>query len=497
MNNRNNLNQLLSQMSQQAGAGYFVRSLSEGRLSDPETVIQKIEKSRAQALILSPYTSMAEFRYFRDKTSLPIIHQVNSLAPMIPEADFYELLVTPEEIDFLQSVIAMKNLENRCYIVMKDFQPRSFLPVSDLLKQSNRPFYFEFSDYNAGLRSLSSSQVYSFIKKLAEKKIRVVNPPGRPVWDSSVPSDVELEPLSSVAFQMGGRSDRQFSVIIPTFNSKYFLLNVLRHLAKQDIPQEQYEVIVVDDGSTDGSQDYIASHFTRHQELQNLKYIYFPRPKEGEGQFFRAGISRNLGAGYAAGRYLTFLDSDILVPDNFFSDLKKHLERWDVIQNVRYHLKPSHSTEAVRFSDISLRKETFIEEEKYWRPFFECRSWHSLPAFWKYTCTYCLTVKKEDFLAVGRFRRNFVSYGFEDTDLGFRFFKAGKKFFVSRNFTIHLTKDSRPHRQILLEKTAKKFFLNNLDPAIYDHLRFYMGGEYPILRKLKNKIHSMFEIQNI
>ena len=49
---------------------------------------------------------------------------------------------------------------------------------------------------------------------------------------------------------------------------------------------------------------------------------------------------------------------------------------------------------------------------------------------------------------------------------------------------------------MLLSKTAKKFFLNNLDPFIYDHLNVYMGGEYPKLRRLVKKIKSSFFVSN-
>jgi glycosyltransferase involved in cell wall biosynthesis len=482
----NTLESLLTKISSQAGGSYFVRSESEGRKSPLSEVLKKIENSRAQAVVLSPQVTLSEYKFLRENLLRPFILQIGA-GEMSFEADYYELLVTPADRGTLLEKLKDQKLKDRAYVVLKDFHLPAFLDVQESLRET--PFYFEFSTYGRSEGSLSSSQVYSFIRNLAKMKVKALTPPGRPVWDDSVPGLVELEPLAPVSYQLGASIDCDFSIIIPTYNSKFFLLNVLRHLCRQDYPQDKYEIIVVDDGSTDDSMSYIEGHFRRHLELKNLKYIYLPRPPSVEGEFFRAGICRNLGVSHSTGKNITFLDSDILVPRNFLSDLAAHLEKWDVIQNVRYHVKPKFSTEFLHLEEVDFRKQTYIEEESYWRPFFECQSWQALNVFWKFTCTYCLTLKKEDFLSVGRFRRNFVSYGFEDTDLGFRLFKAGRKFHLSRNLTLHLTGEkskaehetSRLRRQFLLSKTAKKFFLNNLDPVIYEHLRFYMGGEYPYL----------------
>jgi hypothetical protein len=87
-----------------------------------------------------------------------------------------------------------------------------------------------------------------------------------------------------------------FSVIIPTFNRRLLLEGALKSIWMQR--SADYEVIVVDDGSTDGTMDYL-------QSLRvGAKIVY--QPNQGPG------AARNRGARHAGGDYLAFLDSDDL-----------------------------------------------------------------------------------------------------------------------------------------------------------------------------------------
>lgn len=86
------------------------------------------------------------------------------------------------------------------------------------------------------------------------------------------------------------------SVIIPTFNRR----EKLRHAIASAVSQsyKNIEIIVLDDGSTDGTEKLI-----EELDIANLRYYQ----KENEGL---PGLSRNFGAKYAKGEYLAFLDSD-------------------------------------------------------------------------------------------------------------------------------------------------------------------------------------------
>lgn len=87
-----------------------------------------------------------------------------------------------------------------------------------------------------------------------------------------------------------------FSVIIPTYNRAALLREALESVFAQTF--QDYEVIVVDDGSTDDTGNVVSSFENK---------VRFQR-QSNQGP----GAARNLGASHAAGDYLAFLDSDDL-----------------------------------------------------------------------------------------------------------------------------------------------------------------------------------------
>jgi len=110
-----------------------------------------------------------------------------------------------------------------------------------------------------------------------------------------------------------------FSIIIPTYNAKKYLKNCLASILKNDYPH--YEIIVIDNASTDGSIGFIKKEFANLSEkikIVSLNKNYGP------------SMARNEGVRIAKGKYLAFLDSDTEVhPDwmkaglSFFEENKK------------------------------------------------------------------------------------------------------------------------------------------------------------------------------
>lgn len=85
-----------------------------------------------------------------------------------------------------------------------------------------------------------------------------------------------------------------FSVILPTHNRLGMLREALRSVREQSF--EDYEIIVVDDGSTDGTVEHLAAHEPGIQVIH--------QPHRGPG------AARNAGIAAARGAYVAFLDSD-------------------------------------------------------------------------------------------------------------------------------------------------------------------------------------------
>ena len=90
-----------------------------------------------------------------------------------------------------------------------------------------------------------------------------------------------------------------FSLVIPTYNRGPSLLEVVEHLGKLDYPTEAFEVIIVDDGSTDGGVDQIDTGRVPYQ-LQLIR-------QENAG----ASAARNRGIEEARGKYCLFVDDDV------------------------------------------------------------------------------------------------------------------------------------------------------------------------------------------
>lgn len=105
------------------------------------------------------------------------------------------------------------------------------------------------------------------------------------------------------------------SIIIPAYNSERFLPNLLSMLVSQGL--DDYEVIVVNDGSTDQTENIIKNFAEKHEEIKVISI-----PNSG------SSAARNTGLERATGKYIYFLDSDdTLAPDtlSFYKEtIRKH-----------------------------------------------------------------------------------------------------------------------------------------------------------------------------
>ena len=104
----------------------------------------------------------------------------------------------------------------------------------------------------------------------------------------------------------------KFSLIVPVYNREDEVRALLESLAKQD--DRGFECIIVEDGSSLPC-ERVCEEF---KEAVPLKYYY----KENEGR----SIARNYGIGRAGGDYLVFVDSDCVLPPDYFSSLRKRLD---------------------------------------------------------------------------------------------------------------------------------------------------------------------------
>lgn len=102
------------------------------------------------------------------------------------------------------------------------------------------------------------------------------------------------------------------SVIITAYNAEKTIEKCLNSIL--DTKYNNYEIVIVNDGSTDNTEDIIELFATD-------KIKYFSKPNTGVAD------SRNFGIEKANGDYITFVDSDDFVSSNYFENVDKYIEQ--------------------------------------------------------------------------------------------------------------------------------------------------------------------------
>ena len=103
------------------------------------------------------------------------------------------------------------------------------------------------------------------------------------------------------------------SIIVPVYNAEKWLRRCVDSLLNQDLPREDYEIILVDDGSTDGSLKICDEYLAAHPGL--VRVIH--QPNSG------VSMARNTGIELAKGEYLSFVDSDDYITYDFIEKYVK------------------------------------------------------------------------------------------------------------------------------------------------------------------------------
>ena len=160
------------------------------------------------------------------------------------------------------------------------------------------------------------------------------------------------------------------SVIIPTYNRIDMLRDTLHSLARQTYPTDYFEVVVVDDGSTDGTPEIVGEVFP-------FTLRYFRQANQG------ATAARNLAARQSQAYILVFLDDDILLEPDYLMYLIREqatAQNGIVVGTVRIQcdevspfsqsldtsLASSQNSMKLAFTDIysnnmSIRREAYFE----------------------------------------------------------------------------------------------------------------------------------------
>ena len=165
----------------------------------------------------------------------------------------------------------------------------------------------------------------------------------------------------------------KLSIIVPVYNVEAFLTKCVDSLLAQDLPADDYEIIIVDDGSTDGSGALADALAAEHG---NIRVIH-QRNRGLSG-------ARNAGIPVASGTYVMFVDSDDFLCPNVLGTLVGLMEskELDILrfnyQNVNMDgavFEPNKYVKPfVDYSDVVCDGETFLNE----RLGYACYAWQFL-----------------------------------------------------------------------------------------------------------------------
>ena len=191
----------------------------------------------------------------------------------------------------------------------------------------------------------------------------------------------------------------KLSVITLTLNKLEYTKNFIESLKKYT---KDFELIIVENGSTDGTVEYIKS-------MPEIKLI-----QNTENKGFSVG--NNQGIEIAQGEYIGFLNNDILLYPNWFEACKRVFENEKAGFVSPRHINPHYdNTNSKKYIKYF---QGFHYDKPYEKSFDEC-------------VFSCVITKREVLNKIGVFDENFFPAFFEDNDLKYRAIEAGYGIYVT------------------------------------------------------------------
>ncbi len=214
----------------------------------------------------------------------------------------------------------------------------------------------------------------------------------------------------------------EFSVVIPTFNRSRTLEMTLKALAAQGSPPSrplpEFEVIVVDDGSTDDTAAMV-------ERLSGsfpvpLRYLHQENRKQG--------AARNLGSRRAGGKYLVFLGDDTVPRGDFLVEHHDSHRQADDLTAVIGYTPWADDSGKTRFME-------YIGEKGWQFGFSLIEDPRRVPFNFFYTSN--LSLPRKLFLSSGGFDEDFREYGWEDIELSLRLHGLGMRIVYNPRAVAH------------------------------------------------------------
>lgn len=210
------------------------------------------------------------------------------------------------------------------------------------------------------------------------------------------------------------------TILIPNYNGKKWLEQLLPTIGKSTYPN--YEVLVVNNGSTDDSAEFLK---------KNYPNVHVIKIKKNRGY---AGAN-NFGIKYAKGKYVLFLNNDTKVTPNFLEPLVEKIENNKTIGAVQPQIRHMVKKEVIDSIGSFFTFTGFLYHYGYFQPHKERKYQKELSVYSVKGA--CFLMKKKDYIDIGGIDESFVTY-VEESDLCHRILLSGKKIiYVPQSVVYH------------------------------------------------------------
>lgn len=139
----------------------------------------------------------------------------------------------------------------------------------------------------------------------------------------------------------------KISIIVPVYNSEQTIVDCINSIIYQDFTN--IEVLIIDDGSTDKTQDIISDNFEHYKQIN-----YFRIENSG------VSYARNYGLSKATGEYICFIDSDDIMNPRFLQMLSSELHETKADIAICGYTKYLNGCEDTQYLPIIKKKELKI-----------------------------------------------------------------------------------------------------------------------------------------
>lgn len=145
------------------------------------------------------------------------------------------------------------------------------------------------------------------------------------------------------------------SIVIPVYNAEKYLQECLDSCLNQDLSPDQYEIVCVNDGSTDNSSQILSNYENKYSNI-----VVVNQSNKG------VSTARNIGIETAKGEYIWFIDADDFISDELLKDLyeKYYCKNYDMVLLGAYLFTESLSAdETEQYKNGTLRPNQAVQNE--------------------------------------------------------------------------------------------------------------------------------------